>query len=204
MTTRAIGTKAAIGAAVALMHAFVFVAIDRLNTTDSIPDPTFRSQIFFVEPTSPESVASEPARSPSIWTADPSMHVETDRTIESSTASLSLPSIDWQTARHRAAADVAARLPPVQNAKPMTSPGDLLRRPLHRRGDSQQLGQGEVITWIDGRCYVTNQPSAAARLDENAIVTICRPRDTPIRGDLFDDLRPRYLDEMPLSVTHQR
>jgi hypothetical protein len=61
-----------------------------------------------------------------------------------------------------------------------------------KAGVTQHLGGGEIITWINERCYVTNMPSANPSLDKNKINKICK-RDGEDDGVMFDHLRPSHL-----------
>jgi len=61
-----------------------------------------------------------------------------------------------------------------------------------KAGLTQHLGGGEMITWINDRCYVTNMPPPGPTLDANKVNTVCK---RPGEGDgmMFDHLRPSHL-----------
>lgn len=113
--------------------------------------------------------------------------------------------IDWREEGARSAQAIAHGTQPQFRSLDSKSAGiempaassenGILSKPFHRPGDSQFLGNGELITWTEGRngrCYVTNQPAATVRLDEKGIVTVCKHRIEPVRADLVDAMKSSY------------
>jgi hypothetical protein len=133
-------------------------------------------------------------------------HIESNKSI-SDPAPIA-QSIDWQEQGSLAADDVVARRAQEEGRRPLANPKtrgpssapnesvNLFPQPLHKNGDSQRLGNGELITWISNECYATNQPFAAPQLDENRLNIVCKD---PFKGrtDLFDHLKPKHLQAAP-------
>ena len=105
-------------------------------------------------------------------------------------------SIDWFAQGAAAANSIIGR----QNAekamrsldskpKAIELPKEGMRR---REGTTQRFDEGEMITWISERCYVTNLPRIGPQLIEDRPNVVCKDRRKP-QDDLFDRFRPKYL-----------
>lgn len=105
-------------------------------------------------------------------------------------------SIDWFAQGTAAANSIVARQNTEQASRSLDSKPNVIELPTERirrrEGTTQRLGDGEMITWIDERCYVTNRASPGPQLIEDWINVVCKNRSKP-RGDLFDRFRPKYL-----------
>jgi hypothetical protein len=105
-------------------------------------------------------------------------------------------SIDWFAQGTAAANSTVARQNAEQamrslDSKPQTIelPKEVMRR---REGTTQRFDDGEMITWISERCYVTNRPPSGPQLIEDRLNVVCKNPGKP-RDDLFDRFRPHYL-----------
>lgn len=105
-------------------------------------------------------------------------------------------SIDWFAQGAAAANSMVARRSAEQTMRSLDSkpkPLDLSKERIqHRQGSTQRFDDGEMITWISERCYVSNRPLAGPQLIEDRPNVVCKDRRKP-RDDLFDRLRPKYL-----------
>lgn len=115
-----------------------------------------------------------------------------------------LPNVDWSVQREIAAISTADRYPQSQASGDLDSEDVVRHAPLdprkvlfptpnHKNGYSAQVGDGELVTWLDERCHVTNLPPLVPRLNEDAPNVICKHPEKLPRTDLFEHLRPRYL-----------
>ncbi|HTE42941.1 MAG TPA: hypothetical protein VK629_19110 [Steroidobacteraceae bacterium] len=89
-----------------------------------------------------------------------------------SSAPITLPSIDWNAERAQAVDGAVARERARRDGEPLNSKPKVIERAAtdsrRKRGDTQHLGNGEIITWIDERCYATNLPAPGPQMDPNA------------------------------------
>lgn len=207
------GRKHLVFVAVVVGHVSVFVAVIHIRPqTKAEPRELVSTFLVFETARAPERSRTSPHAK---FSQPPAESLATRERIDSiSTAPLALPSIDWQEERERTAGGLAARSAPqsrLSKSKETDLPelgerGRVFVRPLHRNGDSQRFDNGELVTWTDerkGRCYVSNLPAVEPRLDERAIVTVCKPVESPPDGDLVKRAKPRYLRKPDAADSNQ-
>jgi len=190
--------------AVALIHLVAIGMLNRVRLRDQSATDPFVSQLIFLA----APIAHELSRPPTAPMPVAEYLVQQELPYEMPTAITTTP-LDWRAQSAQSAAVVVGDLDPAQGTRSLDTkpniekpaltqaPSTVFSRAFHHNGDSQFLGGGELITWIDalnGRCYVTNQRAAAPRLDDKAIVVVCKHRKEPVRDHLLDDLKPRYLN----------
>jgi hypothetical protein len=169
----------------------------------------FYSTYIVIEPPSSAKTQLRTQRKGSVPEgAESPEHIESHSSV--SDPALIAPSIDWQEQGSLTADDVVARRAQEEGRRSLANPKtngsssapkesvNLFPQPLHKNGDSQRLGNGELITWISNACYATNQPFAAPQLDENSLHIVCKDPFKD-RTDLFDHLKPKHLQAAPNS-----
>ncbi len=193
-------------AVVVVVHVALIFALSSIDTRSSGDAQEFHSELIFIS--EKKSVAKreqqfkrrkEPATTDKV--ADP-------RVPPSAAAPVAIPATVWREHAREAAGDVVARnvesdsrrsfSKPNSVAQPRT-PKDtvsLFPAPLHKNGDTQLLGDGEIITWVSDKCYATNRPFAAPQLDGSRLNVVCKDPFNA-RTDLFDHLKPKYLQVSP-------
>jgi len=127
--------------------------------------------------------------------------------------------VDWHAEGASAAADVVARQAievmrhPVSrhNERVEVEPGLTRHDPIfspqeHVRGETQRFDDGELVTWIDDRCYATNKDFGEQRFNANTVVVVCKGNvgTPPARRDMFDHLKPNYLRASETSLVPKK
>jgi hypothetical protein len=104
---------------------------------------------------------------------------------------------DWSSQREKTAGDVVGREVERANSRSLLSKPRVIELPtrgsVHKPGDTQHFDDGEIITWINDRCYATNQQPSGPRLISDMVNVICKNKDQPSRDDYFDYMKPDYL-----------
>ncbi len=206
--------KSAVFVGVVIIHALMVFIVSRIPAPSKERRNSFQSDIFFLD--SPRRIAT--GVTPPEKSAHPSMmhQAEIDVPVttspEISTVIAMRAPIDWRAEGAQIALDIAQQLADERAKKTSLSklkdsestdfgePETVFDKPLHQNGDTQHFDNGETITWTDdleGRCYYTNQPSPNPRLDERAVVKICKHATRPVRDDLVKRAQPRYLQKEP-------
>jgi hypothetical protein len=95
------------------------------------------------------------------------------------------PPIDWETEAARAVQDAVARQMAKESLRSLARPQEGMGPPppksaRHKLGDSERLEGGEVIDWVDDRCYYSNQPPPGPTMGPGRLqLKICRPGGGP-------------------------
>jgi hypothetical protein len=104
--------------------------------------------------------------------------------------------INWTEGAAGAVSGLLARQRAAEEARSLDSKAKLIELPKgglpHQIGDSQRFADGELITWINDQCYVSNRPLAGPQLDPGRPNVVCKDRSA-LHDDLFDYLKPSYL-----------
>jgi hypothetical protein len=144
---------------------------------------------------------SRQMRIPAVRAPVPSLSPESSPASAPSSA-ISMPLIDWYAegmfAAHQQFKDEMREKPaPSLDSKPgiLVLP-DKSKLP-HKAGDTEHFEGGVVITWVDFRCYFTNQPGAIGF--GGTSVRVCKKRGMPERdsearaAQLQRDVSPEYI-----------
>jgi hypothetical protein len=105
------------------------------------------------------------------------------------------PSIDLSIARNEAAANVVrqSQQPKYRSLDaPNTERRARVDRGSQALGTAQRFEGGEVLTWLDERCYISNQPPTGTLDSFDGQYKVCKKLGY-VEEDLFDHLRPTYL-----------
>jgi hypothetical protein len=91
-----------------------------------------------------------------------SIESESAPSIES-TAPISIPPIDWAAEAERAARDVVARQSEGDSLRSLDAHPEGMDLPPpdqrgHHLGDTEHLEGGEIIDWVNDKCYYTKMP----------------------------------------------
>jgi hypothetical protein len=158
-------------------------------------------------PTQPKKLTNTVRDSPRSTVVNRTQGVNTATENPVTTTAITLPSVDWQELGAAVAEDRTRRHFEARNQEEamigkrsdgMKEPNvpSLFPAPQHRHGDSEQRDGNALITWIDERCFVTNQLHPSMSLDPTGPRMVCKDRhkaDT----DLFNHLKPSYLESLP-------
>jgi hypothetical protein len=134
-----------------------------LRGADSAP-----GVLYFIEFPDPENEPVAASSSPLQRPRAPGHQVENKAIPEGGiTLPLEIPrATDWETEARRVAGEVAARESEEKRLRPLDRPpagmGPLPPKPSgHEFGDTQRFEGGEIITWIDDRCYYSNNSTGS-------------------------------------------
>jgi hypothetical protein len=181
---------------VVMLHGLVFVAVSRITPPRTKEQAELVSTLFWVEPRKRKPEDKKKTSEIERRTEPPSP-AKNPQTEVSSTAPLAIPAIDWNAERNRAAEQRANKEFAEPAQRPLISKPKVMELPKkkveHKPGDTQRFDDGEIITWISDKCYVTNREPVTPRLDPKAINVQCRLGGRPPIVDGFDHIKPKYL-----------
>lgn len=186
------------------IHVAVIVSISKLpNTHVDSKEGVFSTYIVIEPPNGAKSSLRTQRKGNNPEAAEP-----IDSIKSMSDSALIAPSIDWQQEGSLAAGSIVHRklqeeslhalskdLGKTELERRQSVKDPLFTAPTHKRGDTEHFDDGELATWIDDRCYATNKDFGEQRFNANSVVLVCKGNvgTPPIRLDMFDHLKPKYL-----------
>lgn len=195
--------KAAAFIGVVALHGIVFLAIAKLSPPRTRQESEFAGSVFLVEPRKrkvekPKEKLVLPNRAVTESVNEiPREAFSTVPLAIPSSVLPSTPSIDWASEREHAAERRAGREFAEPAERPLLSKPKAMElpkvKPEHKRGDTQRFDDGEIRTWVNDKCYVTNREPPTPRLDPKSINVECRLNGRPPIEDGFDHVKPAYL-----------
>jgi hypothetical protein len=188
--------KGMVVGAVVAVHGVMLIGIASLRPQKRESEESSAGVIFFVEPRRKISAAPvQPSRSERATkkAIEAGPRESENPTGPSDTAPIA---IDWAAERSRAAERTVAGERGKSGESRLYSKPNVIELPKGpkspKAGDSQRFEGGELITWINEKCYATNLPKFTPQLNPDALNVFCKDPSSG-RDDYFDHLKPSYL-----------
>ncbi len=172
----------------------------RTSGTDSVLSPHLLTlSLPVLQPVIEKPVRLDKPRGPKTESITPSTLTAPQATVITATR----PDMDWRTASAQTVAELARRgsKDPYRSldsrpALKETPPADDVQNgifppPLHKAGETQRLDNGEIIYWLNDRCFWTSRPPTSA--NERNVGKACKRLSKTARSDLFEQFKPDYL-----------
>jgi hypothetical protein len=155
--------KAALLCAIAGVHVVLLWSID-LGTPGVRMVEKAATVLFFIEIPEPDAAtASAPDMpQPRISFVEPHIESESDPEVITLLPESDESSVDWNAESRRIAGEVVARRNAEEKFRSLDRPPAGMGPPppkasRHQAGDTERFEGGEILTWVNDRCYYTNQ-----------------------------------------------
>jgi len=186
----------------------LFLSLWLLSRAHVAPEAAIAAMIWITAPLAsaplPKPTPQRNSRAPIARTPLP---IETPAPTPPSSA-ITIPPIDWyaegaRSARNTFRDEVREKPAPSLDSKPVTLVLPDKSKQPHKAGDTEHFEGGEVITWVNERCYFSNRPGPTGFGGESK--KVCKVRSMAARrseamaAELEKDAKPEYLSR-PLPV----
>ena len=188
----------------------LFLSLWLLSRAHVAPEAAITAMIWITTPlaprTSPKTTSEQKSRTPFARTPPPV--VEASAPVPGT--AITVPPIDWYAESARAARnafsdEVREKPAPSLDSKPVALVLPDKSKQPHKAGDTEHFEGGEVITWLNERCYVSNRPGPVGFGGESK--KVCKVRSMAARrivalaAELEKDVKPEYLSRpLPLPL----
>jgi hypothetical protein len=202
-------------AIVAIVHVALLYGLSRIRSAKLSRVDEFRSTWIVIDSAMPNI---DKPKTRSKYHSTVTLPTETDNraiTVNQLPSELDVesPQIDWRAQGAEAVDEIVTRRASEEERRAWPTKHEpyandpVFLPPVHKNGDTEHFDDGEIATWIDGRCYATNKDFGEQRGNANSLVLVCKGNvgKPPIRRDMFDHLKPSYLrdPERPSDKTDQ-
>jgi hypothetical protein len=195
---------------VMVAHMAILYALNQTRRNTETADDEVAGELILLTPLRAATFRS-PSRS-IVKRSDKVAMTTIDSQIEHESAAFAVTDTDW----YGSAADVIAKranAPKIQefgakqksNSDQERTPEGIFKAPIHKKGDTEKIDGGELITWLDYRCYATNVIAPSIQ-NANGSSIVCKGNvgKLPADGELFLHLKPSYLQPPQATETEQK
>jgi hypothetical protein len=187
----------------------LFLSLWLLSRAHVAPETAITAMIWITTPLVPRMSPKTPEPRPRVpSTVRTPLPRVTPSTTPAPTTAITAAPIDWyaegtRSARNAFKDEVHEKPAPSLDSRPVALVLPDKSKQPHKKGDTEHFEGGEVITWLNERCYVSNRPGPIGF--GGASQKICKVRSMAARrseamaAELEKDAKPEYLSR-PLPL----
>lgn len=187
----------------------LFLSLWLLSRAHVAPEAAITAMIWITAPLAPRTTPKTPRQQPRApFTVRAPSPLVTPSTTPAPITAITVPPIDWyaegaRSARNAFRDEVREKPAPSLDSKPVALVLPDKSKQPHKAGDTEHFEGGEVITWINERCYFSNRPAPVGFGGESK--KVCKVRSMAARrseamaAELEKDAKPEYLSR-PLPL----